>query len=107
MSSLAERQAVYGTRKWRSLRALTLKKAGYLCQCAECRAHGLTKAAELVHHVTAWQHVAEHERMQWAFDPENLMAVSRDCHARLHAKHDESAKDVHERGWDRLVKQTM
>ena len=84
MSTPTERSEVYLTRRWQSLRLSVLSAAGWLCQCEVCRSHGYTKPAELVHHVRPWQRASGALRQQLAFDRANLIAVSRDCHARIH-----------------------
>ena len=89
MSTRAERRAVYGSRRWQRLRALVLYEAGYLCECPDCYQDGKrtrTIGAELVHHVRPWQEgktAAAREKL--AFDRANLLAVSRRCHADIHA----------------------
>ena len=86
MSTAAERRAVYGSRRWRALRLEVLEAAGWLCQCPDCESDGRTMGAELVHHVKPWQEgKTKAERQALAFDRGNLLAVSRRCHAQIHA----------------------
>ena len=101
MSSLAERQLVYGTKRWRSLRALVLKRDGWLCNCAFCADSGDTRPAELVHHIRPWQQTMD---LELAFDIKNLIAVSRHCHSKLH---DSDGSLTEESDWDRAVQQLL
>ena len=103
MSTPYERKAVYGTRRWKRLRAAVLHDAGYLCQCPDCFSDGQrtrTVGAELVHHKRPWQSGATwKEKEKLAFDPGNCIAVSRDCHAAIHA----AEKPPERRDWQELV----
>ena len=90
MSTRAERKAVYGSRRWQALRARVLREAGYLCECPDCKGETGNAprilGAELVHHVKPWQEgKTKEEREALAFDRANCLAVSRPCHAELHA----------------------
>ena len=87
MSTRAQRRAVYGSRRWRALRLQVLEAAGWLCQCPDCTRDGLTMGAELVHHIEPWDAtgLTKIERLARAFDRKNLLAVSRRCHAAIHA----------------------
>ena len=77
---------MYHTPRWRALRAAVLHEAGYLCQCPDCKSDGRTMGAELVHHKKPWQKgKTKKERLALAFDRKNLLAVSRNCHAAIHA----------------------
>ena len=100
MSTSAERAEVYLTRRWQRLRLAVLKNANWLCQCPDCRKHGLTKQADMVHHVERWQAATGDRRQELAFSRANLVAVSRDCHARLHK---EDAKPPQSRAWAKAV----
>ena len=100
MSTSAERAEVYLTRRWQRLRADVLKRANRLCQCPDCRQHGRTKQADLVHHVERWQAASGDRRQELAFNPDNLLAVNRDCHARVHAA---DARTPEDRAWATAV----
>ena len=100
MSTPIERREVYLTRQWQALRLSVLKSAGWLCQCGDCRAHGYTKPAEVVHHKERWQAASGALRQQLAFDRGNLVAVSRDCHQRIHSEDDKPPED---RAWATAV----
>lgn len=101
MSTPQERKEVYATKHWLALRADVLRSAGWLCQCAECKTLGLTKGADMVHHVVPWQDATGRERQRLAFDRGNLLAVNRDCHAKIHSN------NVAPNPWDGLVAQTL
>ena len=100
MSTPTERSEVYLTRRWQQLRLVVLESAGWLCQCDDCRAHGYTKPAELVHHVRPWQRASGALRQRLAWDRANLIAVSRDCHQRIHSEDDKPPED---RAWATAV----
>ena len=72
MRTKSERAEVYNTRHWQGLRLDILSAAGWLCQCDDYRKHGLTKPADLVHHVKPWQRATGKLRQQLAFDRGNL-----------------------------------
>lgn len=81
---------MYHTRRWQRLRARVLFEAGGLCQCPDCKGElgnaPRTVAAELVHHIRRWQEgKTAKEREALAFDRANCIAVSRACHAEIHA----------------------
>lgn len=105
MATAEENKRVYHTVRWRKLRKVVLSRDGFLCRCDECQAHGFTRPAEVIHHKQPWQHVAESEQEELIWSVGNLIAVSRHCHARLHAQtnKDESEKPAFENDWDRLV----
>lgn len=101
MSTPQERKDVYATKQWRALRAAVLRAAGWLCQCRECQEHGLTKGADMVHHIRPWQEAKGPDRQRLAFDRGNLLAVNRDCHSRLHSN------DAEPNPWVGLVRQSL
>lgn len=62
-----------GGRPWRRLRALVLKRDGYLCQCSACQDGGIPALADEVDHVIPVS--------QGGTDCEkNLQAINRDHH---------------------------
>lgn len=62
-----------GGRPWRRLRAMVLKRDGFMCQCEECK--GRTLIAHEVDHIVP---LAEGGND----DPANLRAINRGCHAK-------------------------
>jgi 5-methylcytosine-specific restriction protein A len=66
--------------KWRALREAFLN-AHPLCECPECRADGLTRAASVVDHIES---IAERPdlRLSWS----NLRAMNKQCHDRHTAR---------------------
>lgn len=105
MATAEDDKRVYHTVRWRRLRLKVLARDGYVCRCDECTRLGLTMPGEIVHHRRPWQHAAESEQEELIWSVGNLIAVSRACHARLHAhqNQDESVKESFENDWDRLV----
>jgi len=63
--------------RWRRLRAAKLARDPL---CHDCLEHGVTTAAQQVHHL-----VGVVERPDLAFDMENLMSLCTTCHARREA----------------------
>lgn len=73
----------YKTGAWVNCREEYLKKVGGLCEI--CLSKGMIVPAEIVHHKV-------HLNVENLYDPnislcfDNLQAVCRDCHAKLHGK---------------------
>ncbi len=74
------------TQRWRKLRLMKLQ-AQPLCECEECKEHGRIISATEVHHIVPVESVTTIEQMEaLMFDWNNLMSVSNECHARIHAE---------------------
>lgn len=60
-----------------------MKSVGGLCEC--CLKAGIIKAGVIVHHKV---HLTPDniDNPEVALNPDNLMLVCRDCHAKLHGK---------------------
>ena len=70
--------------KWRKLRLKKLQ-SNPLCECEECR-DKITPATE-VHHITPVESVTLLTQMELlAYDWNNLMSVSHECHIRIHTE---------------------
>lgn len=67
----------YKARRWERLRAQVLRRDGYRCQLS--KRYGKSVPAELVHHIYPVDEFPE-----YAFEPWNLIAVSRAAHNKLH-----------------------
>ena len=67
----------YKARRWERLRAQVMRRDGYRCQLA--KRYGKAVPAELVHHIYPVDEFPE-----YAFEPWNLIAVSRAAHNKLH-----------------------
>lgn len=59
---------------WRKVRSLKLRKDP-LCECARCKAAGITKAAVLVHHIKP---IKAHPELRLTLS--NLLSMAFDCH---------------------------
>lgn len=67
----------YKARRWERLRAQVLRRDGYRCQLS--KRYGKAVAADLVHHIYPVDEFPE-----YAFEPWNLISVSRAAHNKLH-----------------------
>lgn len=79
--SRKERQEIYQSKQWKSLRQ------SYLMQhplCEVCLTKGLVTPAIDVHHKDSFSNYEGLKRLEAAYDYSNLMAVCKKCHAWLH-----------------------
>lgn len=67
----------YKARRWERLRAQVMRRDGYRCQLS--KRYGKSVPAELVHHIYPVDEFPE-----YAFEPWNLISVSRAAHNKLH-----------------------
>lgn len=67
----------YKARRWECLRAQVMRRDGYRCQLS--KRYGKAVPADLVHHIYPVDEFPE-----YAFEPWNLIAVSRAAHNKLH-----------------------
>ena len=67
----------YKARRWERLRAQILRRDGYRCQVS--KRYGKAVPADLVHHIYPVDEFPE-----YAFEPWNLISVSRAAHNKLH-----------------------
>lgn len=67
----------YKARRWERLRAQVMRRDGYRCQLS--KRYGKAVPADLVHHIYPVDEFPE-----YAFEPWNLIAVSRAAHNKLH-----------------------
>ena len=67
----------YKARRWERLRAQVMRRDGYRCQLS--KRYGKSVPAELVHHIYPVDEFPE-----YAFEPWNLISVSRAVHNKLH-----------------------
>lgn len=63
---------------WERFRAWFLQRNPL---CARCRERGRITTAEVVHHIQSIR-----ERPDLRLDPENCMALCRDCHEKIHGR---------------------
>lgn len=71
-SKRSEKAGLTG-RAWRRLRDQIMKRDGYICRCDECRRTGTLKDAHEVDHIVPVS-------LGGSDRPENLRAISRECH---------------------------
>lgn len=76
-----DRQKVYHSAKWRRL-ANAYLAAHPLCEM--CAQKGIQKLAADVHHRVSFTKFTGIERMEMAYNPNNLMALCKECHAEIH-----------------------
>lgn len=67
----------YKARRWERLRAQVMRRDGYRCQLS--KRYGKAVPADLVHHIYPVDEFPE-----YAFEPWNLVSVSRAAHNKLH-----------------------
>ena len=67
----------YKAKRWERLRAQVLRRDGYRCQLS--KRFGKAVPADLVHHIYPVD-----EYPEYAFEPWNLISVSRAAHNKLH-----------------------
>ncbi len=72
----------YKSQAWKNTRKAYAASVGGLCE--RCRANGLIVAGEIVHHKTHLTPFNIHDE-SITLNPDNLMLVCRDCHAKEHA----------------------
>jgi 5-methylcytosine-specific restriction protein A len=72
-----ERQRIYNTQRWLKLRKEILMKQP-LCQ--KCN----SKLSEHVHHIDSFMNYAGNERLNVAYNSDNLQALCSECHSRMH-----------------------
>ena len=80
--------AFYKTRRWKHLRAVILRRDGYMCQWSS--RYGKRVPADHVHHVFPRELFPEY---QW--EPWNLVCLSRQVHDEMH---DRVTNDLTEKG---------
>lgn len=79
-----DRQKVYHSAMWRRLSNAYLA-AHPLCE--RCAEHGVVTLAVDVHHKVSFTRFTGLERMAMAYNPDNLMALCKECHANIHLHH--------------------
>lgn len=74
--------AIYNTPQWKNLRA------AYFMQhplCEKCLERDIVKATEEIHHIKPiLTGNSELEMKDLAYNPQNLMALCKDCHHQIH-----------------------
>ncbi|MEE3476859.1 MAG: HNH endonuclease signature motif containing protein [Candidatus Cryptobacteroides sp.] len=74
--------SIIGSRKWKNFRRWYLSTHPL---CEMCEAEGITRAAQVVHHVIPIQSSKTQEGMRrLAFDYSNLQSLCVECHRKVH-----------------------
>lgn len=76
-----KRQSVYNTARWRAIRLAYLMQHP-ISEISEWL--GETALADDLHHIVSFLDVPESEMLRYAYDSNNLIAVTRQEHNRLH-----------------------
>lgn len=78
-----ERQAIYNTKRWKELRSWMVQEYP-LCQ--DCLKKGIITPTQEIHHIKSpfVSGLTEEEKINRAYDVENLVALCRDCHIKRH-----------------------
>jgi len=75
---------VYHSAKWRRLANAYLASHP---MCEMCAQRGVDRLAVDVHHRVSFTRFTGLERMAMAYDPKNLIALCKECHANIHLHH--------------------
>lgn len=75
-------EAFYKSRTWQDCRNEYARKAKHLCE--NCLKDGIIRAGEIVHHINPIT-PANIDNPEITLNPENMMLVCRDCHAKIHS----------------------
>lgn len=76
-----ERQKVYSSKKWK------LMRLAYIDQhplCEICQQKGIISPAVDVHHRISFTDFEGLQRLEMAYNPQNLMALCKECHTNIH-----------------------
>lgn len=80
----AERQAIYNTTRWHSLRDVK-RMNDPLCERCLAKKPSIVRPATEIHHVVSFMSVEDMtERKALAYDYENLMSLCHECHEAMH-----------------------
>ena len=72
----------YNSKSWKTLRNSYIRSHPL---CERCLENGITKPAEHIHHVTPFlRGLTDESRWTLLLDQDNLMALCRDCHSKVH-----------------------
>lgn len=75
---------IYNSKKWKTLRNYYIKNHPL---CYICELKGVAKIAEDVHHIDSFSRYIGDERIEKAFDINNLMTLCKYHHSQLHLNH--------------------
>jgi 5-methylcytosine-specific restriction protein A len=74
-----ERQAIYNTTRWQRLRKEVLMQHPVCEQCNE-------NLSEHVHHIVSFMNYEGNDRINIAYNSNNLQALCSQCHSKLHKR---------------------
>lgn len=73
---------IYNTNKWKQLREWYIMNNPL---CEKCQEKGIIKSAEEIHHITPISKGKDKlEMMDFAYNPNNLIALCKECHHNIH-----------------------
>lgn len=84
----AERQSVYNTQEWKLLRKSYFMKQPL---CELCLQNGILKDGEDVHHIISPFKYKDKRKHYFAYNPDNLLTLCKDCHSNIHSNHKEES----------------
>lgn len=94
MSKDANYRKMIGGARWRALRNAYLAEHP---QCEECRAHGIYRAANCVHHIVPCETANSLRQMEMLmYSVSNLRALCTQCHSDIHAAERSHSKEAHQ-----------
>lgn len=76
-----DRQKIYQSTKWKELRIAKLMQ-NPLCEL--CLQNGKVVEAVDIHHIDSFMNYTGTDRLAKAYDFNNLMALCKECHSKLH-----------------------
>ena len=98
MSQRQDKQRIYNSREWQSLR---LRKLTANPMCEVCLSKGLVESARVVHHVVPIETATDYPTMRAiAFQYDNLQSLCFQCHSDIHKAMASRTKEGHKRAVD-------
>ena len=99
MSQRQDKQRIYNSREWQSLR---LRKLTANPICERCwNEHHLVESAQVVHHVVPIETATDYQTMRaLAFQYDNLQSLCFQCHSDIHKAMASRTKEGHKRAVD-------
>jgi len=76
-----KRQKIYRSAKWRRMSNAYLRSHPL---CEMCRQRGVVTPAADVHHIISFTQFDGLKMLETAYNPNNLMALCKECHHKIH-----------------------